>query len=56
MNDIIEANFSPQFKLEVFQSIKQNGIKRTEKLLIEHGLNQSFIKAIIRNITRTMGW
>lgn len=54
--NVIPANFDPKFKMAIFTNIKYEGIKRTEKDMIENGLHSSFVKALIRNITRTMGW
>lgn len=54
--NIIPANFDPEFKIKVFTLIKYNGLKCTENFLLTEGFHPSFAKAIIRNITRTMGW
>jgi len=54
--NVIPACFEPKLKLEVYTSIKFLGIKRAEKELLSSGFHPSFVKALIRNITRTMGW
>lgn len=54
--NVIPACFDPKFKLDVFTSIKYHGIKRTEKEMLAGGFHPSFVRALIRNVTRTMGW
>jgi hypothetical protein len=56
MDNVILANFDPQVKLSVYQSIKYLGVKRVEEMLMAQGLHPSFVKAIIRNIMRNIGW
>lgn len=54
--NVIYANFSPEFKINAFQSIKYLGVKRVEKELIEADVQPAFVKALIKNIMRNMGW
>lgn len=55
--NVIQADFSPQFRMQIFTNIKHNGGPQYwTKKLIELGYHPSFAKAIVRNITRNMGW
>lgn len=56
MNNVIPANFDPEFKKQVFTLIKYRGVARAEKALLSQEIHPAFAKAIIRNIMRTMGW
>ncbi|MGZ3742725.1 MAG: hypothetical protein ACXVB1_00210 [Pseudobdellovibrionaceae bacterium] len=54
--NVIHAFFNPEFKKQVYIEIKYRGVKRAEINLIAQGFHPSFVRALIRNITRTMGW
>lgn len=56
VDNVIPACFDPKFKMEIFTSIKYVGIKRTHKEMLDAGFHPSFVRALVRNITRTMGW
>ncbi len=54
-SNVIFADFSPEFRHQVFTNVKYYGIKRTEAALLET-CHPSFAKAIIRSIIRKDGW
>jgi hypothetical protein len=57
MDNVIPAVFDPAFRLQVFNNIKYNGGPNYNvKMLIKAGYHPSFAKALVRNITRNMGW
>lgn len=56
MDNVIPADFSNEFRSNVFTNIKYYGVKRTETAYLEAGYHPSFVKAIIRSIMRYEGW
>jgi len=57
MDNVIEANFYPEFRREVYMLIKSfGGPKKTEAGMIADGFHPSFAKAIVRSISRREGW
>lgn len=57
MDNVIFADFSPEFRAKVVHMIKrQGGPNYNVKVLIELGYHPSFARAIVRSITRKEGW
>lgn len=56
LNKIEQVIFQHQFKMNVLQSIKTEGIERTKAKLLAEGLSDAKVRAIIRNIIRRYGW
>lgn len=55
-SNVTPAVFDPLFLAEVTTSVKQWGLVRTEKSLLENGFHPSFVKAILRKIMRSNSW
>lgn len=56
VENVIFAEFDPEFKMQVFLDIKQRGFAATTQTLIDMGWHESFARARVKSIIRTMGW
>lgn len=56
MSEVIEVNFDPQLHQEIYQMMKQIGIPRTEKFLLDNGFDPRFVRVIIKRIMKLKGW
>jgi hypothetical protein len=54
--NIIEVNFTPEFRSEVVALIKGLGIKRAELHMLDLNLHPSFVKDLIKSIISKEGW
>lgn len=56
-NNVIYANFSPEFRSELVGMIKHKGGPQfNQQVLMNIGWHPSFAKAIVRSIMRREGW
>lgn len=53
--NVIEVDFTPKFRSEVFGLVKRLGLAPTEILLTTE-FNQSFIKVLLKSIISKEGW
>lgn len=56
MDNVIDAEFTPEYRATIVTLIKKNGIKWMEDAFAASGVHQSFARAIIKSIVRKEGW
>lgn len=56
MNNVIEVDFSQEFRKQTVFSIKSLGISRTREILLSFQYNPTFVSVLIKSIISKEGW